>query len=245
MRRTRPLTMPGAERRTTALEPLDRLLRTGDRLTRQQFHALYELTPKHFRADLIDGVVYVSSPLKNPHGRWHTRIMSILIDYQLATPGVEAFINTSLIVNDVNECQPDATLCLAAECKGGAGETPDGYMTGSPELLVEVADSSKRLDLGAKRIAHTQAGTLEYVVINLSDQKVRLFDLRTDQPIDADARGVFQSRVFPGLWIDALTFFQPASTMFRKVLKRGLRSAEHSRFVKLLAARRKRRGRSR
>jgi Uma2 family endonuclease len=233
--------MRGAERRVRAIESPERLLFTGQRLTQERFHALYEQTPKHFRADLVNGVVYVSSPLRNPHGRWHKRILGILCDYEEATPGVEAFINTSLIVDHGNEPQPDATLCIEPELGGASDETEDEYMTGSPEMVIEVADTSKRLDLGEKRLAYQDAGVLAYIVVNIPDRKVHLFDLKKDLELKPGADGVLRSQVFPGLWIGTKQFFDRSSRGCREVLEHGLASPEHARFVKRLQRRRKKR----
>ena len=239
MRRPHTPTMPGAEHRVRAIERPERLLRTGQRLTQEQFHAFYEQTPKHFRADLINGVVYVSSPLKKRHGRWHARINGLLFLYEEATAGVEAYDNTSLIVDDSNEPQPDATMCIEPELGGHSAETEDEYMTGSPELVVEVADSSKRLDLGEKRIAYREAGVLEYLVVNIPDRKLHLFELKHDRQVHADEDGVLRSSSFPGLWIDTSHFFDRSGRGCREALNRGLASQEHRRFVSLLANRRK------
>ena len=46
-------------------------LHNGDRMTREEFHRLYEATPEHLRAELIGGIVYVASPLRIRHGSNH------------------------------------------------------------------------------------------------------------------------------------------------------------------------------
>ena len=43
-------------------------LHTGDRMTRKEFHRVYEKMPEGFQAELIGGLVYVASPLKRRHG---------------------------------------------------------------------------------------------------------------------------------------------------------------------------------
>ena len=39
-------------------------LHTGDRMTREEFHRIYQQMPEDFEAELIGGTVYVGSPLK-------------------------------------------------------------------------------------------------------------------------------------------------------------------------------------
>jgi hypothetical protein len=51
------------------------------------------------------------------------------------------------------------------------------------------------------------------------------------------SKGVYRSRVFPGLWLDAAALWNYDLARLLRTLERGLRSAEHSAFVKKLAAR--------
>src|SRR5665213_4278335 len=53
-------------------------LHTGDRMSREEFHRVYERTPRHIRAELIGGIVYVASPLKLRHGTNHIPLASVL-----------------------------------------------------------------------------------------------------------------------------------------------------------------------
>lgn len=46
-------------------------LESGDRLTRAEFERRYEATPEKFKAELIEGVVYVASPVRAFHGVPH------------------------------------------------------------------------------------------------------------------------------------------------------------------------------
>jgi hypothetical protein len=49
--------------------------------------------------------------------------------------------------------------------------------------------------------------------------------------------GVFRSRVFPGLWLDAPAFFKGDIERVLATLQRGLQSPEHQQFVEALAVR--------
>ncbi len=55
-----------ADRTTTSAAPT--LLIEGQRLDQPTFHALYEAMPPGTRAELIDGVVYMPSPVSDAHG---------------------------------------------------------------------------------------------------------------------------------------------------------------------------------
>jgi hypothetical protein len=43
-------------------------LESGDRLTRAEFERRYQSTPEKFKAEPIEGVVYVASPVRAFHG---------------------------------------------------------------------------------------------------------------------------------------------------------------------------------
>ena len=61
-------------RRQKALPPLE----NGDHLDQKTFHERYEPMPEDFRAELIGGIVFVSSPLKPRHGRTGAKVIGWL-----------------------------------------------------------------------------------------------------------------------------------------------------------------------
>ena len=52
------------------------LLSPGDRMSRDEFLAHWEQMPKLKRAERIDGVVYMPSPVSRPHGRQDSLIQA-------------------------------------------------------------------------------------------------------------------------------------------------------------------------
>ncbi len=81
---------------------------------------------------------------------------------------------------------------------------------------------------------------LEYVVVVLRQRIVRWFVLQdgTYQEVEADASGLFKSRVFPGLWLDAPALFRRDGRQVMATLQQGLETPEHAAFVQQLQARR-------
>ena len=69
-------------------------LHSGDRMTQEEFHRIYEKMPAHVKAELIGGVVYVASPVGRLHGRSDAALITIMSLYAARTPGVEACSNT-------------------------------------------------------------------------------------------------------------------------------------------------------
>ena len=62
-------------------------LETGDRLSRAEFERRYEAMPGLKKAELIEGVVYVASPVNlMEHGSPHTDLSWWIVSYKLATP---------------------------------------------------------------------------------------------------------------------------------------------------------------
>jgi Uma2 family endonuclease len=216
------------------------LLEVGDHLDQATFHARYEAMPPDFRAELIGGEVFVPSPFRKEHGRHHALVMGWLTNYWIATPGTETLDNTTAILGDDSEPQPDAALIIEPERGGQTSVSADRYATGPPELIVEVASSSESIDLHAKRRDHEQAGVLEYVVVVLRQRTTRWFVLQdgTYQEVEAHASGLFQSRVFPGLWLDAPALLRHDGRQVMATLQHGLETPEHAAFVQQLQARR-------
>ncbi len=120
-------------------------LESGDKLTRAEFEQRYAAMPHVKKAELIEGTVYMASPLRiTQHGDPHARIMAWLGVYWAATPGVQVGDNPTVRLDADNEPQPDALLRIEA---GQSTISEDGYVEGAPELIVEIAASSASLDL--------------------------------------------------------------------------------------------------
>src|SRR3954451_11326174 len=97
----------------TPQAPLDEVLplEPGDRLTRDEFERRYDAMSGVKKAELIEGVVYMPSPVRHRrHGRPHAQIMGWLIAYEAATPGVEASDNSTARLDLGNVPQPDGVL---------------------------------------------------------------------------------------------------------------------------------------
>jgi Uma2 family endonuclease len=226
---------PHAVSRASHLPPLE----AGDHLDQATFHARYEAMPAGLRAALIGGIVFVPSPLRSEHGVYHAMIMGWLTNYWIATPGTEARDNATAILGDFSEPQPDAALVIDPACGGQTGLS-DGYATGPPELIVEVASSSESIDLHTKRRDYEQAGVLEYVVVLLRQRAVRWFVLQEGayQDVSAGEDDIFTSTVFPGLWLHAPALLRLDGQQVMDTLRQGLATPAHAAFVRQLQARR-------
>jgi Uma2 family endonuclease len=217
---------------TTAVPPLA----DGQRLNQAEFMRRYELTPPGFKAELIGGVVHVPSPLSRPHGRSTIDSSTWLGWYLARTPGVEALNDATTLMDDLGVPQPDSQLRILPEC-GGQSRNEGEYVGGAPELVVEVAKSSRKLDLGGKRDDYERAGVREYIVVALEPGEVYWHVRRDDKlvRIDPDPDGIYRSGIFPGLWLDPAALLRKDLAGVIAVLERGLATPEHAAFVARLA----------
>jgi Uma2 family endonuclease len=220
-------------------EPEQRLppLENGDHLDQKTFHARYEAMPPETRAELIGGIVYMSSPLKRPHGRYHSKIMTWLGTYEAATPGTESLDNTTAILGSESEPQPDAFLVILPECGGQTRENASEYLEGPPELVVEVASSTESIDLYSKRRDYEKAGVKEYLVVALRQKRVFWFVRRRGRfkELALDPDDLLRSLTFPGLWLDPQALLHRDLRRMLEVLHRGINTPEHAAFVDGLA----------
>src|SRR4051794_1942273 len=91
----------------------------GDHLDRIEFERRYEAMPHVKKAELIEGVVFMPSPVSfDNHGHQHSRLMGCLAFYELHTPGVDAADNATVRLDMDNEPQPDALMFIHAD-RGG------------------------------------------------------------------------------------------------------------------------------
>ena len=214
-------------------------LHNGDTMTQPEFHRIYEQMGEDFRAELIGGIVYVGSPLKYRHGRNHLFLGTLITLYSGNTPGTDCGDNTTVVLGDSDEVQPDLVLRVLAECGGQSRIDENDYIRGAPELLIEVAMTSASIDLHFKRKEYARHGVPEYLVLNLREQRLHWFDLRKDRVRTPDADGVCRIEGFPGLWLHADGVVKRDFQLAMNTLNAGLNSAEHAAFAAELASRRK------
>jgi Uma2 family endonuclease len=209
-------------------------LENGDRLARPEFERRYDAMPDLKKAELIEGVVCMPSPVRHGHhSRPHASLMVWLGQYWAATPGVDVGDNGSLRLDLDNEPQPDAYAMLLPEYGGRARIDEDDYVAGAPELVVEVAASSASYDLHDKLHVYRRNGTPEYLVWRVLDDAIDWFVLREGnyERLAPGADGIHRSEVFPGLWLDAAALLRGDLMAVLQVLQQGLASPEHAAFV--------------
>lgn len=211
-------------------------LESGDRLTRQEFERRYQVMPR-IKAELIEGVVYVASPVRIAnHGRPHAVLVGWLLVYKAATPGVDLADNSTVRLDADNEPQPDALLRLESQVGGNSRISEDDYVEGAPELIVEIAASSASYDLNDKLNAYRRNGVQEYIVWQIHENRLNWFSLKEGRyvSLDPDSVGVIRSAIFPGLWLSVIALLKGDLAQILAVLQQGLQTPEHQAFVERL-----------
>jgi Uma2 family endonuclease len=214
---------------TKTIPPLE----NGDQLTRIEFEQRYEQMPDVKKAELIEGIVYMPSPLRiTQHGNPHARIMAWLGTYWSATPGIEIGDNCTVRLDAENEPQPDALLRITVGGQSSISE--DGYVEGAPELIVEIAASTASIDLHDKLKVYRRNQIQEYLVWRVYDEEFDWFRLIKGKYIklQPNEKGIICSEYFPGLWLAQSALLTGDLAQVLAILQQGLKSSEHQKFVK-------------
>ncbi|RIK78815.1 MAG: Uma2 family endonuclease [Planctomycetota bacterium] len=212
-------------------------LQNGDRLTRIEFERRYLAMPEVKKAELIEGIVYMPSPVRIVHGEPHATLAGWIVYYASKAPGLRFADNSTCRLDGANEPQPDLMLMLPASAGGAARIDEDNYVSGSPELVCEIAASSVSIDLHAKKNAYERNGVQDYIVWRIEDGAIDWFELVDGrfQPLAADEKGRFRSKAFPGLWLDAPAMLSRNLAKVFAAVDEGTSTPEHAAFAKRLA----------
>lgn len=228
-----PIIRPSIPNEPLPLEP-------GDHLTREEFERRYDAMPGLKKAELIDGVVHMPSPVRwNRHASPHAHVLGWLVVYEASTSGTQAGDNGSLRLDLENEPQPDAALIILPGHGGRARISRDDFLEGGPELVVEVAASSVSIDLNSKLRTYQNNGVQEYLIWRVLQQQVDWFVLRAgrNEPLTPQPDDTLRSEAFPGLWLARGALVQRDLATVLATLRQGLASPEHGAFVQLLQMR--------
>ena len=216
-------------------------LENGDHLRRTEFERRFDAEPELKKAELVKGIVYMSSPVRiKKHARPHVLVMTWLGTYWAATPGTDAADNGSVRVDEDNMPQPDGFLRIDEAYAGQSYVDHDDYLQNLPELVFEVASSSASYDLHEKLEMYLLHGVKEYVVWRVLENSIDWFRLEgnTYQQVQPDENGVITSTTFPGLYLAADAFVNGNLAAVLVELQKGIDSEEHKNFVAKLETQR-------
>ena len=215
--------------RNGAIPPLE----NGDRLTRAEFMRRYDAMPD-VKAELIEGVVYLSSPVRHKyHGRPHSRPIGWLIHYEAGTPGVEGSDNSTILLDLDNTPQPDALLFVKPEHGGRVKINDDGYIkalrTWSPRSpraapVTICTTSSMPIVATGTRVRRLSRCRRSGRLVRASGRAIRSFiPLGRWPPAQHDLPGPLARRGCAGS--------RRPRRRFLAVVQQGLNSPEHAEFA--------------
>ncbi len=236
---TTPTQAPSDRPRRSLQPAVTPPLETGDRLALREFERRYQAMPRLKKAELIEGVVYMPSPVHfESHAEPHANLMTWLGHYRAAAPGVRMGDNATVRLDADNEVQPDGLLRLEPSQGGRSHITEDNYLAGAPELVIEIAASSATIDLTDKLRVYRRNGVQEYIVWQVYDERLDWFQLREGEyaRLTPDAEGVIYSQVFPGLRLNVKAMLEGDLAAVLADLQKGLATNEHRAFIERLSA---------
>jgi Uma2 family endonuclease len=190
------------------------------------------------KAELIEGRVYMASPLRfEPHAEPHADLITWLGLYKVMTPGARLGDSPTVRFDRDNEPQPDAVLRLDGQVGGQSTLGDEGYVEGAPEFVAEISASTATIDLGDKLRVYRRCGVKEYLVWQVFEQRIDGFQLKGDEYVnlEPDADEILRSQVFPGLWLERQAMIIGNMQRVMTVLQEGLVTSEHLSFVAALA----------
>ncbi|MEZ5304580.1 MAG: Uma2 family endonuclease [Verrucomicrobiales bacterium] len=225
--------VPDADPDPKSIPPLE----AGDRLCRDEFERRYHAMADLKKAELIEGIVYMPSPVRISHAQPHGDVATWLGFYASQTNGTQRLSDATSRLDGDNEPQPDAMLRILPERGGQSRDSADGYVEGAPELAVEIAASSVAYDLHVKKNAYRRNGVCEYLVLLVREAQVIWWSLEGGEYAAIEPEdGVLKSRRFPGLWLDPEALVSGDIQRLIEVLQCGLATGDHRAFVEALGA---------
>ncbi len=123
-------------------------LRDGDRMSRDEFLWRWEQLPDLKFAELIDGVVYLSSPLSDAHSIYEQLMNRWLSRYEDSATDAMIRPNATWLLGD-SSLQPDLALLK----ENGASYNEGKFRAGPPELV-----GDRRIELAPR--SRTEAGVV-------------------------------------------------------------------------------------
>ena len=211
-------------------------LRDGEYLTREEFMLRWDAMPDLKFAELIDGIVYMASPVSTPHGVFQFRLSAWLASYLVDTPGCEVSSGASCLMSDDSVPQPDLALRILPDY-GGQSHDEGQYSAGAPELITEVSHTTSVRDAGVKLRLYERSGVREYLIVRPGKSQVTWRELVDGKyrEIPPDSDGLLRSHVFPGLWLDPAALWSGDLEGLAKPAQQGTATAGHADFVRELS----------
>jgi Uma2 family endonuclease len=211
----------------------------GDRLTQIEFERRYHAAPEVKKAQLVEGIVFMPSPVRFPHhSAPHLKLGMWIGAYSVDTAGTAAGSDPTIRLDSDNEFQPDLAMCILPEAGGRSRFSDDGYVEGGPEIVAEVAASSAAIDMHAKRQVYRRNQVQEYLVWLTEESRIVWWSLTEGEYVELkpDNTGVIKSVVFPGLRLNVKAMLAGNFGAVISTLREGMATEDYRTFAASLNA---------
>jgi Uma2 family endonuclease len=171
--------------------------RPSSLLTLEQFKRLVK---DGMKADLINGVMFVTIPASYTHERLFGFLMRLVGDYVEAKDlGVILGSRSLVEVGPRDGYEPD--LCFVAQNR--LDIINETSIIGPPDLVIEIiSPSTRRHDAYAKKQGYARLGVPEYWLIDPDNRAVVFYRLTESGYVEDPVEdGVYHSLAVPGLWL--------------------------------------------
>lgn len=171
------------------------------------FASLFDVIPEDCKADVIDGVVYLSPPQtieENDLVSWLCIALGTFVE-ELHL-GLVTINKVAYRLDDANGPEPDVAFIRAQR----GDVIRRAYVDGPPDLAVEiVSPESVDRDYELKRRLYERFGVGEYWIIDPDESTALFLILESGAYVEASLDGtIFHSRVLPGLTLDTRWLWQ-------------------------------------
>ncbi len=156
---------------------------------------VFRLLPEGTLCEVIDNVLYMSPAPKYTHQRLLGLLFKNISNHTDAEKMGEAFIAPVDVYFEhlLSAVQPDL-IFISNENSYILNE--DGYIYGSPDLVVEVLSSDKKRDTEKKKSLYERAGVKEYFTVNPQDRKIQGYRLNNSNfELVYEDEGMFKSQL--------------------------------------------------
>jgi Uma2 family endonuclease len=160
------------------------------------------------KADLINGVIHVTSPDNTSAGYLFSWLCTLLFSYTSTRELGRVYgSRVAFRLDKANGPEPDLAVVLTRHYH----RIKPGRVEGPPDLAMEiVSPESVERDYDAKRKLYEQHGVPEYWIIDEEERKVTVFRLdgRGKYRVVRPRKGVYHSQVLTGFWLDPRWLWQ-------------------------------------
>lgn len=151
------------------------------------------------RIELLDGQIVEMTPIGPPHAGTVKALLRLLA--KLVGDRAILSVQDPAVLGDFSEPQPDVMLLRPSK---------DSYREAHPEaadvlLLIEVADTSVRLDRAVKTPIYARAGIQEYWIVDLQGRAVEVYRDPTGDAyrlVEEHRDGPVSPAALPGIELD-------------------------------------------